>query len=84
MSQEHGGGYHHELKAGLKERRLTVRECARIQTFPDNFKFLKTADNGNLVSASAAYKVIGNAVPPLLAYRVAERLASIWDDIYVD
>jgi DNA (cytosine-5)-methyltransferase 1 len=84
LSQEHGGGYHHELKAGLKERRLTVRECARIQTFPDNFKFLKTADNGNLVSASAAYKVIGNAVPPLLAYRVAERLASIWDDIYVD
>jgi DNA (cytosine-5)-methyltransferase 1 len=84
LSQEHGGGYLQELKAGLKERRLTVRECARIQTFPDSFKFLKTADKNTLVSGSAAYKVIGNAVPPLLAYRVAERLASIWDDIYVD
>lgn len=44
-------------------RRLSVKECARIQTFPDNHIFLgKTVDK---------YKQIGNAVPPLLARKVA-------------
>ena len=37
-------------------RRLSIRECARIQTFPDNFEFYYH----NLASA---YKMIGNAVP---------------------
>ncbi len=41
-------------------RRLSVRECARIQTFPDNFVF----DCPNIL---ALYKMIGNAVPPRLA-----------------
>ncbi|MFC1803612.1 DNA cytosine methyltransferase [Thermoproteota archaeon] len=44
-------------------RRLSVKECARIQTFPDTFKFL-----GNIVNK---YKQIGNAVPPLLAKKIA-------------
>jgi len=45
-------------------RRLSVRECARIQTFPDNFKFVydKVEDG---------YKMVGNAVPPRLAYHIA-------------
>ena len=45
-------------------RRLSVRECARIQSFPDNFKFVydKVADG---------YKMVGNAVPPRLAYYIA-------------
>lgn len=45
-------------------RRLSVRECARIQTFPDNFKFIydKIEDG---------YKMVGNAVPPRLAYHIA-------------
>lgn len=49
------------------ERRLTVRECARIQTFPDDFtfKFSKTVNISQ----------IGNAVPPMLAYLVAKSVA---------
>jgi DNA (cytosine-5)-methyltransferase 1 len=84
LAAEHGGHYAQELALGLVERRLTVRECARIQTFPDDFRFMRGKDSKPLVSASAAYKVIGNAVPPLLAYRVADRLATLWDDIFYE
>lgn len=45
-------------------RRLSLRECARIQTFPDSFIF--SYDN-----ISAGYKMIGNAVPPRLAKIIA-------------
>lgn len=45
-------------------RRLTVREIARIQGFPDNFQFIY--DNVN-----DGYKMIGNAVPVNLAYEIA-------------
>lgn len=43
-------------------RRLSVRECARLQSFPDSFNFT--------ASASASYKAIGNAVPPVLAWHI--------------
>jgi DNA (cytosine-5)-methyltransferase 1 len=50
-----------------KYRRLTIRECARIQTFPDDYEFLYThMRNG--------YKMIGNAVPVTLAYWIAEAI----------
>lgn len=45
-------------------RRMTIREVARIQGFPDDFKFLYT-------NTDDAYKMIGNAVPVNLAYEVA-------------
>lgn len=45
-------------------RRLTVRECARIQTFPDDFEFVG--------AATYTYKMVGNAVPPLLGWHVAQ------------
>lgn len=48
-------------------RRLSVRECARIQTFPDNFIF--EYDN-----IKDAYKMIGNAVPPRLANEIAKSI----------
>jgi DNA (cytosine-5)-methyltransferase 1 len=48
-------------------RRLTVRECARIQTFPDNFKFTH--------AKTASVSQIGNAVPPVLAHIVATSIA---------
>jgi len=48
-------------------RRLSVRECARIQTFPDEFIF----DYANI---SHGYKMIGNAVPVNLANAIAEKI----------
>lgn len=74
LSAEHGGKHAEELAAGLKERRLTVRECARIQTFPDDYEFIVPGK----VSASDAYKIIGNAVPPVLGYAVARNMAAKW------
>ncbi|MDO4544849.1 MAG: DNA (cytosine-5-)-methyltransferase [Bacillota bacterium] len=80
LAKEHGGRYNDELEDGLRERRLSVRECARIQTFPDDYEFVISAKNGNKsVSGSEAYKIIGNAVPPLLGYHIAKRLEENWE-----
>lgn len=83
LSSEHGGKYISEIEYGLTERRLTPRECGMIQTFPIDYDFViesKTGRKGSfLVSPSQAYKIIGNAVPPLLAYHIAKRLEKIWD-----
>lgn len=58
-----------EFKKGEEHlyRRLSVRECARIQTFPDDFIFVY--DN-----ISVGYKMIGNAVPVNLAYEMAKAI----------
>ena len=48
-------------------RRMTVREVARVQSFPDNFKFIYEDVN-------YGYKMIGNAVPVNLAYHVAMQI----------
>ncbi len=85
LSVKHEGRYEFELKRGLTERRLTVRECARIQTFPDDFEFVRKSNgNGNSypLSPSDGYRVIGNAVPPLLAFHVAWRLQEIWFKVF--
>lgn len=80
LSAEHGGRHGEELAAGKRERRLTPRECALIQTFPPDFPFVRSsaAFPGGAMSASGAYKVIGNAVPPVLAYNIAMRLEELW------
>jgi len=49
-----------------RPRRLTVRESARLQSFPDTFSFP--------FAATANMRLIGNAVPPVLAHRVAQTL----------
>lgn len=47
----------------LQKRTITVREAARLQSFPDDFDFLSTRGN--------QYKMIGNAVPPEFARRLS-------------
>ena len=81
LNKEHGGKNMSELTKGLQERRLSVRECARIQTFPDDYEFIFN-DGINKVNSSDAYKIIGNAVPPLLGYAIGKRLESLWNDLF--
>lgn len=57
----------------LETRPLTVREYARIQTFPDNWQF-----QGNI---NDQYKQIGNAVPVNLAWAVGRSLIRLFNDI---
>lgn len=51
----------------VENRRYTVREIARIQSFPDNYSF-------ESIPLQSRYKVIGNAVPPILGWVVASTL----------
>lgn len=54
----------------IHNRRYTIRELARIQTFPDDFNFI----DDNKKNIVAMYKVIGNAVPVNLAYEMAQAI----------
>ena len=81
LKLENGGNKSDEFKIGYQQRRLTLRECARIQTFPDDFNFVipSTDKKGKFeVSPSQGYKLVGNAVPPLLAYHIAKKIESNW------
>lgn len=55
-------------------RALSIREAARLQTFPDSFVFEGTKDS--------QYQQVGNAVPPLLGESIAEKVAEILDIHY--
>jgi DNA (cytosine-5)-methyltransferase 1 len=81
LSILNGGKQVDELNVGkLNERRLTPRECALIQTFPPDYEFVIPNTNAKFfISPSSAYKIIGNAVPPLLAYNIAMRIQKLWD-----
>lgn len=83
LSAKNGGTHEEELRQGLEQRRLTIRECARLQTFPDNYQFIlpKTKEN-KAVCASDAYKIIGNAVPCVLGYNIAMRLKENWEKYF--
>lgn len=56
----------------IEPRGISVREAARLQSFPDDFFFDCTMGD--------AYKQIGNAVPPLLAYGVAKSVLSAFEE----
>lgn len=55
-----------------KYRRFSTKEAAAIQSFPDDFKF-------NLVSEGRQYKAIGNAVPPVMMWHIAQSIAKALD-----
>jgi len=67
------GGAQNELLHPTEDRPLTIRECARVQSFPDSFHFTG--------SRSERLQQIGNAVPPLLATAVALQL---WADLQMN
>lgn len=54
-----------------KNRAVSVREAARLQTFPDSFVFCGSKDK--------QYQQVGNAVPPMMAKAIAEKIASVLD-----
>ncbi len=76
VSHLHKDGLRHIHPDPDQARSITVREAARLQSFPDDFEFLG--------SMGDQYKMIGNAVPPLLAQAVAESVASFLDDNLVE
>ncbi len=58
--------YSHIHFDSLQARTISVREAARLQSFPDGFRFMGTMN--------PAFKQIGNAVPPLMAYALAQQM----------
>jgi len=62
-------GLRHIHPDSKQQRTITVREAARLQTFPDDYEFIS--------GATLNYKMIGNAVPPVFAEKLAQSLYSL-------
>lgn len=70
---------HHFIYNSLEQiRSISVREAARIQSFPDSYYFEGVKECNN---RTAAFKQIGNAVPPLMAKKIANKLRILLNNI---
>lgn len=69
---------HYYIHPDIEQNRsITPREAARLQTFPDDYYFESASGKP---SRTDAFKQIGNAVPVLLAQKIAAKLMEVWDE----